>query len=134
MKTIKTSLLSAAVAGLLFGATSCKKDENPAPAGANNTPNKGAPVSNQKVSPAALAIKEKHACKTLNDCKHQGGCKTAKNDCAGKNDCGGKGGCATVEHSCAKANACKSQGGCQGKAGKNDCTGKGGCGVPVKAH
>ncbi|RME54090.1 MAG: hypothetical protein D6795_04640 [Deltaproteobacteria bacterium] len=35
----------------------------------------------------------KHACKGLNDCKGQGGCKSGDNGCAGKNSCKGKGGC-----------------------------------------
>ena len=36
----------------------------------------------------------KHACKGMNECKGQGGCKTGDNGCAGKNSCKGKGGCA----------------------------------------
>ena len=36
----------------------------------------------------------KHACKSRNECKGQGGCTTGDNSCAGKNSCKGKGGCA----------------------------------------
>ncbi len=36
----------------------------------------------------------KHACKGMNECKGQGGCKSGDNGCAGKNSCKGKGGCA----------------------------------------
>ncbi len=36
---------------------------------------------------------EKHACKGMNTCKGQGGCKTGDQGCAGKNTCKGKGGC-----------------------------------------
>ena len=81
-----------------------------------------------------------HACAGMNDCKGQGGCKTADHACAGQNECKGQGGCATVEsHSCAGLNECKGQGGCSssgnGCAGKNDCKGQGGCAVPVsKEH
>jgi len=82
----------------------------------------------------------KHICKSHNECKGKGGCKTDKNACAGKNDCKGKGGCAAsaAKHECAKKNECKGMGGCKsgnnGCAGKNDCKSKGGCAVPVKAE
>ena len=80
----------------------------------------------------------KHACKSMNECKGQGGCKTGDAGCAGKNSCKGKGGCATVaKHDCKGKNECKGQGGCKAGdnkcAGKNSCKGKGGCEVPVKA-
>jgi hypothetical protein len=137
MKNIKTSLLSAAVAGLLFGATSCKKEGPVAPEG--NQPKGEAPKgAASKALPAALEVgktKEKHACAKLNSCNGKGGCATGDNKCAGKNSCTGKGGCATVEHhTCAKLNECSKQGGCMGKAGKNECAKKGGCAVPVGKH
>jgi hypothetical protein len=78
---------------------------------------------------------EKHACKGLNSCKGNGGCKVeGKNGCNGHNECKGKGGCATVKHSCKGTNACKAQGGCkvEGKnacKGQNTCKAQGGCKV-----
>ncbi len=70
----------------------------------------------------------KHACKGMNECKGQGGCKTDKNECKGHNSCKGTGGCATVKHECKGMNECKGQGGGAEK-GKNECKGKGGCKV-----
>ncbi|MGE3174360.1 MAG: hypothetical protein AB7O97_17150 [Planctomycetota bacterium] len=119
----KTALISAAVGGLLLGATatsltSCSADDAPA----STTENANLP---------------KHACKGLNDCKNQGGCKGADNSCKGNNECKGQGGCATVaHHSCKGQNTCKGLGGCgsgdNGCKAKNSCEGKGGCGVPIK--
>jgi len=37
----------------------------------------------------------KHACKGMNECKGQGGCKTADHACKAMNSCKGQGGCAT---------------------------------------
>lgn len=81
MKKTKSALVSAAVAGLLFGAvsttlTSCKSADS-----------------------GTTATMDKHACKGMNSCKGQGGCKSGNNGCAGKNSCKGKGGCAVpVKH------------------------------------
>ncbi len=124
------ALLSMAVAGILAGAlgSSCTTKEEPkAPAVAAT---KGA-------DPASMGL-PKHACKTMNECKGQGGCKASDAGCASKNSCKAKGGCATVaRHSCSGKNECKALGGCSsgeaGCAGKNSCKGKGGCSVPV-AH
>jgi hypothetical protein len=113
MKTSKKStILTAALSGLVLGSTlslqGCKSNDS-----------------------NANATVEKHACAGMNTCKDKGGCKD-DNGCGGKkNECTGKGTCATVKHGCAKQNACKGQGGCKGTAGKNECTGKGGCAVPV---
>jgi hypothetical protein len=121
------ALLTIAVAGLLSGAlgSSCAKSTSDAPAAA----------AKQDANPAALGL-AKHACKAMNECKGQGGCKAGDAGCAGKNTCKGKGGCATVDkHSCAGKNTCKGLGGCSmgdnGCPGKNSCKGKGGCSVPV---
>ena len=121
MKTSKkTTILTAALSGLVLGATmslqGCKGDNK------DNTSNANAAV-------------EKHACAGMNTCRDKGGCKD-DNGCGGKkNDCAKKGSCATVKHGCAKQNACRGQGGCSsgdaGCAGKNTCDKKGGCGVPV---
>jgi hypothetical protein len=122
----KTVLISAAVSGLILGATSTTfaacTSEDKAPTGEQAT--------------EALEL-PKHACKTYNDCKNQGGCKTGDNGCKAKNSCKGKGGCATVaHHGCAKQNECAKQGGCgsgdNGCKAKNSCKGKGGCAVPIK--
>jgi len=80
---------------------------------------------------------EKHACKGMNACKSQGGCKAGDHGCAGMNSCKGHGGCATTDkHACKSMNACKGLGGCasgdNGCVGKNSCKGHGGCAVPVK--
>jgi hypothetical protein len=118
MNKTKSTIVSAAVAGLFLGSvatvsatlTSCGSTQ---PA-------------------AAQAEVDKHACRGLNSCKMHGGCKTDQNACKYQNSCQGKGGCATVQHSCAGKNDCRNQGGCQGTAGKNECKAKGGCAVPVK--
>jgi hypothetical protein len=64
-----------------------------------------APVSHQQTSVQEFAGQmatsladqptSKHACKGMNDCKGQGGCKSSDNGCKGKNSCKGKGGCST---------------------------------------
>jgi hypothetical protein len=114
MKKTKSTVIAAAVSGILMGGmSSCQLP------------------SAQSVT-LATDVAEKHACKTLNTCKNKGGCKSA-GGCAGKNACSGKGGCATVpHHSCGGKNSCKNLGGCGGTAGKNECKGKGGCHVPIK--
>ena len=60
---LSETLVAAAVSGLLFGVSGCDKNDKPAntPAAMSSTPSTGA----------------KHACKGMNDCKGQGGCKTA---------------------------------------------------------
>ena len=121
MKKPTSTILAAAVTGLLMGGTTgCSKEPVDKP-------------SNEK--PAAGA--EKHACHGLNSCKAKGGCGVeGKHSCRGKNECKNQGGCPTVpKHDCATKNECKNQGGCKSKggcAGKNDCAKKGGCAVPVK--
>ena len=118
MNKTKSTIVSAAVAGLFLGSVATVSSTLTS-------------CSSSKQSTAQPAM-EKHACKGLNSCKNQGGCKSGDNQCAGKNSCKGHGGCATVQHACAGQNACKMQGGCKGMAGKNECSGKGGCASPVK--
>jgi hypothetical protein len=119
MNKTKSTVIAAAVSGLLMGGmTSCSS-------------------VNGATTSAALSISEKHACKGMNTCEGKGGCKTDANACAGKNKCEGKGGGPTVaKHDCSGKNKCKGQGGCKTPAnecaGKNKCEGKGGCHVPVK--
>ena len=80
----KTILLSAAVSGLILGATAttfsaCSKEEA---------------ATNKE-----LAALPRHACAKLNGCKGQGGCKTGDQGCKAKNTCKGKGGCAVpIKH------------------------------------
>ena len=119
MKKSTSTILAAAVTGLLMGGTTgCKQTQG-------STTSKSAEI-------------EKHACKHLNSCRGQGGCGVeGKHSCRGNNACKGQGGCPTIEkHGCKGQNECAKQGGCgsgdQGCAGKNTCKGKGGCGVPVK--
>ena len=75
MKKTRSVLVATAFAGLLLGSatslTSCAS------------------------TPSATEMQiDKHACKGLNACKNQGGCKAGDQGCAGKNSCKQKGGCA----------------------------------------
>ncbi len=67
-----TKVVGAAVAGLAAGSRLKAADEKEGESGA------------------------KHACKGMNECKGQGGCKSGDNGCVGKNSCKGKGGCAVT--------------------------------------
>jgi hypothetical protein len=70
------ALMAVAIAAMIAGAplTSCKSSKS---------------ESSSSSAPHA----DKHACKGMNSCKGQGGCKTGNNGCAGKNSCKGNGGC-----------------------------------------
>ncbi len=124
MKKTTSTILAAAVSGLLVGAmTGCTSEEKPNDSGGTS------PTSPGGEQPPAGAVIEKHACKGMNSCSNKG--------VSGKNECAGKGDCATVaHHDCGGKNECSGQGGCKTAkhdcAGKNDCAGQGGCGVPVK--
>ena len=123
MNKTKATILSAAITGLMFGATSCS-GEGDADTSGGKSPTTSKPADAGKGQPTDPAA-AKHVCKGKNDCKGQGA--------DGKNDCKGKGTCATVaHHECAGKNDCKGQGGCGANPGKNDCKGKGGCAVPLK--
>ncbi len=131
MKKSTSSILAAAVSGLLIGASSGCTSESSTENAAPSTP-----AANPGDSTPAVAA-DLHACKGYNKCQGKGGCKTADNECKGQNACEGKGGCATVEHhACAGKNKCAGQGGCgsgdQSCKAKNTCEGKGGCAVPIK--
>lgn len=78
MKKSRSVLVSAAVAGLLLGGSTS--------------------LTACKASPQMEAQLDRHACKAMNSCKGQGGCKAGDNGCAGKNSCKGKGGCAVPVH------------------------------------
>ncbi|HEX4475711.1 MAG TPA: hypothetical protein VH142_11580 [Polyangiaceae bacterium] len=77
---VSHSLIAAAVGGILLG---CAGSKDAAPAAAAPTS-----AATREAKPG-----EKHACRGLNDCAHQGGCKTDHNDCKGQNDCRSQGGC-----------------------------------------
>ena len=88
-KSMKTLVLTAAISGLLGGASAAT---NPTP---QTSPEKSVGATNVKLAKVSFADADKHSCKGKNSCKGQGGCKTGDNGCKGKNSCKGKGGCAT---------------------------------------
>ena len=87
---MKTLMLTAAISGLLGGASAATTQGSAAP---NSQKSFGAEKT--KIAGLNFADKGKHDCAGKNDCKGQGGCKTGDNGCKGKNSCKGKGGCAT---------------------------------------
>ena len=87
------SILAAASTGLMLGAVAaCGGSAPPVEAPAADAPAADAPAAEAPADDAAAA-EGKACCKTMNECKGKGGCKTDTNDCAGKNECKGKGGC-----------------------------------------
>ncbi len=80
--TSKAMIAGAAMAGLFTG-TAARVHA------AYSGPNAGTSIHKMD------ATVDKHACKGMNSCKGNGGCKTGDNGCKGKNSCKGKGGCAT---------------------------------------
>jgi hypothetical protein len=100
MKTSKTIIAGAAVAGLLTGSLAARAYAATVTGGA------GIPIHS-----LADSDKGKHGCKGQNDCKGQGGCKAGDNGCKGKNSCKGKGGCKSADSSCKGKDGCKSAGG-----------------------
>jgi len=88
-KSMKTLVLTAAISGLLGGASATTA--NPS----QPSPGKSIGTASAKLAKASFADADKHGCKGKNDCKGQGGCKSSDNGCKGKNSCKGKGGCAT---------------------------------------
>ncbi len=87
MKTNKTMIAGAALAGILTGGFAAK-----AAAGTSGSQKNGSAFS--AGFQAADEKGETHDCKGKNGCKGKGGCKGGDNGCAGKNSCKGKGGCA----------------------------------------
>jgi hypothetical protein len=98
---LNNTLMAAAVAGILAGATGCGGEATPEPeapsgAAAPEAALEGEPAEDSVAAPAAdeaAPDMAKHGCKGQNDCKGQGGCKTDKNACKGQNECKGQGGC-----------------------------------------
>jgi hypothetical protein len=82
-------LAAAALTGLVAGAATvnmgCKSNSG----GSSSTTMSSAGTSGD------TAMMAKHSCKSMNDCKNQGGCQTGDNGCKHKNSCKGKGGCDT---------------------------------------
>jgi hypothetical protein len=85
---MKSSLLAAAISGMVMGAASLAHAATTTPqdTGAGSAQGTGAEHLDDHTA-------GKHSCKGKNDCKHQGGCKTDKHACKGQNDCKGQGGC-----------------------------------------
>lgn len=83
-------LAIAALAGLMTAGFAAA----PAMASANPYP-QGYKVASTEKSGSMEQQMEKHACKGMNSCKGNGGCKTERNACKGQNQCKGLGGCAT---------------------------------------
>jgi hypothetical protein len=88
-KSMKTLVLTAAISGLLGGASATTNNTS------QTSPGTNVGSVNVKLAKASFADTDKHACKGKNSCKGQGGCKSGDNGCKGKNSCKGKGGCAT---------------------------------------
>ena len=99
------SILAAASTGLMLGAVAACGGSAPpveapaspeAPAAeapaAPEAPGAAAPAGDAAAMPAAEG---KACCKTMNECKGKGGCKTAQNTCKGMNSCKDLGGCAS---------------------------------------
>lgn len=78
-----SSLMAAAISGILLGATGTACANQPA----------NSVTSDTGSSAQQLEEKGKHACRGQNGCKGQGGCKTDKHACKGQNACKGQGGC-----------------------------------------
>ena len=89
--SMKTLVLTAAISGLLGGATASTNSQTPNPGNSQ----KSVTSERAQLAKAAFGDKSKHDCKGQNDCKGQGGCKGGDNGCKGKNSCKGKGGCNT---------------------------------------
>ena len=88
---MKSLLMTAAMSGLLTGATTTLSATTNTNGGANSITRAMGLSSSSFDEPQT----DKHACKGQNSCKGKGGCKTGDNGCKGKNSCKGKGGCAT---------------------------------------
>ncbi len=91
--TVKSLLMTAAMSGLLTGATTTLSASTPSTnTGATSlTRALGLSSSSSYDDPKT----DKNACKGQNSCKGKGGCKSGDNGCKAQNSCQGKGGCAT---------------------------------------
>jgi len=87
MKTNKTMIAGAALAGILSAGLATRAAASP-----SSSDQKGSAFS--AGFQAADEKGDTHDCKGKNSCKGKGGCKSSDNGCAGKNSCKGKGGCA----------------------------------------
>jgi hypothetical protein len=84
---MKSSLLAAAISGMVLGAASLAQA---ATAQHESSASTAFDTGAQQVDDHTAS---KHGCKGKNDCKSQGGCKTDKHACKSQNDCKGQGGC-----------------------------------------
>ena len=103
--SLTRTLTTAAVTGILAGATACGGQSAPPAAPEGEAPAaaaSGAPASPEAANDRIPADNDsskassKHDCKGQNDCKGRGGCKTDLNTCRGKNECKGRGGCKSI--------------------------------------
>jgi len=78
---MKSTLLAAAISGLVLGTGALAHASNASPNAIDN--------GVQQLDDSA----GKHSCKGKNACKGQGGCKSDKHACKGQNACKGQGGC-----------------------------------------
>lgn len=109
-------VIGSALAGLL---AACGGEADHAPAAGHEA----ATEHGAKPADAALVkTEDAHAAKDAHDAAGVGakteGAQTVVNgvtlhDCAGKNECKGQGGCKTATNSCAGGNECKGKGGCK---------------------
>jgi hypothetical protein len=102
MKTNKSIITGAALAGILSGGFAMSAAKAATPTG---TQKDGASFS--AGIQAADEKGETHDCKGKNSCKGKGGCKSGDAGCAGKNSCKGKGGCAVKDGKPAHKEAAK---------------------------
>jgi hypothetical protein len=86
---MKSTLLAAAISGIVVGASGL-------------------------ASAATLAQHQASGTTAVNSALQLDDKAPAKHDCKGKNACKGQGGCKTDKHACKAQNACKGQGGCKG--------------------
>jgi hypothetical protein len=85
--------LTAAVAGLLAGASACDDKPSTAATSADGAQPAAAATTEGSATTSEAAKQGADCCAGKNDCKGKGGCATDATKCAGKNDCKGKGGC-----------------------------------------
>lgn len=108
-------VIGSALAGLLLGA--CGGEAEHAPAAADAAHGAADAAHGEKPADAALVkTEDAHAANAAHAAAE--GAQTVVNgvtlhDCAGKNECKGQGGCKTATSTCAGTNECKGKGGCK---------------------
>jgi len=99
---LSSSLMTAAIGGIMAGAFACGGSTPPPVAEAMAT----VPSTESPTTPSASDASPAPASNAADS-------TDAKHDCKGKNACKGQGGCKTDQHACKGQNACKGQGGCK---------------------